>query len=141
MKIENYNKIYFNINHYSFKTEDIISVVLDNKIYTKNQFNSISNFYDFLDLNRIFISYIEHELKSYITDNDLIYKIFIKNSNIHKLDGPAVTILNGKKSFGNFTETLKKEYHYFIDGIKMTKDEFEKHTLVRESKITRILKI
>lgn len=137
------NKLFFSIknNYRSIETKNIISVKLNDNLYLKNQFKSMSDFYDFLVTNRYDFSYIEYEgaISLIRSDEVVIYQVYLENTNRHKLDGPAVIELIGTKKFGKFIQTERKE-KYFIDDKELEFDDFKKHNKVRKAKLKRILK-
>lgn len=136
--------IFFSIKNDYFKiiTENIISVIVDEKKYFKNMFKSMSDFYNFLERNRFLITYIKYIEKSdlyTLIDHVIIIEMYLKNTDKHRLDGPAYIETKNKKNISGLTP-LKKIEKYFINNIEIRPENFKKHNEVRKAKIKRIIK-
>jgi len=110
--------------------DKIKEFIVCGKRYALNNFKSIKAAKDFLVDNKLDITYMKYISNWIIGDMyDNITEIYLKAGKKHNLSGYAKKITEER--------TDKIEGWYYIDGIQISEDSFNKE--VREYKLRRIL--
>jgi len=120
----------------------IHTIIIDGKTYKKSQCKNdsmkIQNFYRLIIRNADKISYIKYGtfVGDDFTDSTELY---LKNKKLNNYAGPAKIEIKG----GKVVEDWKESSGYYIDGEKISKENWEKHPdrirFLRQYKLERIL--
>jgi hypothetical protein len=148
--MNNYNyyfQFYINNSFYNLDVENIKSFNISNINYKINSFKSIKKYHDFLIENNKKLTYIKFTqvhfnlnykyIEFYLKISENIEKseniassrYFIKYI-FHRLDGPAYIM---------YLPNLSSQY-YYIDGINIDEENYNKHPKIREIKLKKNIK-
>ena len=134
--------LYFAINPDDYphiETEKVHYLIVDDVVWRKSNFLTMKKFYEFLISVRSIMTYIRYEIPPKWSNKKSYWEVYLLNGKNHRLDGPALIRSTYKETFNRKVELIEKLETYYIDGVEIEKEYFNKHPRVREVKLKRII--
>jgi len=116
--------------------ENIFDFVVDGVHYKLGSFKNVKLLCEFLEENQYNLSYIRYRAHD---DANEHYEYYLKEGLKHRLDGPAHLKYEVETNGFGQGEKILLSTKYYINDKEIKKEDFNKHSEVRNAKLKRIL--